>query len=155
MILEAFTIGLSLYTWHPANSNDIHELRLNNNTPGVYVRNDDFTVAVFENSWGKTSIMGALNYRAGPFDFMVGAATGYQYEKVSIPCSPALYQQHGMRVPEYLASYGCTGTMGTTNAVLRPFVAASYRVPFEVLGAAPRISFMGNALNVSVEYRFK
>jgi hypothetical protein len=154
MILEAFTIGLSLYTWHPANSNDIPELRLNNNTPGVYLRNDDFTVAVFENSWGRTSVLGALNYRAGPFDFMVGAATGYQYEHIPIPCSPALYQQHGMRVPEYLGT-GCTGTIGSTNAVLRPMVAVSYKVPFELLGVAPRISFMGNALNIGVEYKFK
>ena len=154
MILEAFTIGLSLYTWHPANSNDIPELRLNNNTPGVYIRNDDFTVAVFRNSYGRTSVMGAMNWQAGPFDFSVGAATGYQYRTVSIPCSSTLYSHYGMSMPANY-TWGCTGTMGTTNAVLKPMVGVAYRVPIEILGVAPRISFMGNALNFSIEHKFK
>jgi hypothetical protein len=155
MILETLTLGLSLYTWHPDNYNDIPELRLNNRTPGAYIRTDDFTVAVFRNSWGETSVLGAVNYQAGPFDFMVGAATGYQKKTVSLPCTRAMYTTHGMDVPDHMPAYGCTIWTGNTNALLRPMVGVSYKVPFEVLGVAPRVSFLGNAFNIGVEYKFK
>ena len=153
--LEAITIGLSIYTWHPANDNPVQALRLENNTPGIYARTDDFMVAVFRNSFGRTSVLGALNYKAGPFDFSIGAATGYQKRAVTIPCSAELFREHGMTPPRELPSYGCTGWMGSTTAVLKPMVAVSYRVPFEVMGVAPRVSFMGNALNLSIEATFK
>jgi hypothetical protein len=155
MILETFTVGLMLYTWHPANTNPIPELRLNNSTPGVYLRNDDFTVAVFRNSFGATSVMGGLNFRAGPFDFMLGAATGYQRRTVTIPCSAELFREHGREPPPFLPTWGCTGWMGDTSAVLKPMVAASYAPPIAILGLTPRITFTGNALNVSIEHSFK
>jgi hypothetical protein len=155
MILETFTVGLMLYTWHATQVTEIPELQTSNNTPGIYVRNDDFMVAVYRNSWGRNSLLGAFNFKAGPFDFMVGAATGYQYQTVDIPCSPTLYREHGREVPLWLPSYGCTGTKGSTGAVLKPMVAVSYAPPIAILGLTPRVSFTGSALNVSIEHSFK
>lgn len=154
MILESLTVGLMLYTYHPANNEPIPELQLNNNTPGFYVQSGHLIGAVFRNSFGRTSVMGGFVYRAGPFDLTLGAATGYQYKHVPIACSEYIFTSHGMTPPANPENYSCTGKTGTTNAVLRPMFGVGYSFP-EMMGVRPRITFLGKALNFSIEHTFK
>jgi hypothetical protein len=48
------------------------------------------------------------------------------------------------------AQQACTLTRGSTDAVLRPLVAASYQ--FDLGAVKPRLTMLGKGLHLSLEY---
>ena len=121
-----------------------HELH--DSTPGLYVLAHGWTAGVLRNSYRRTSVYAGKVWRAGPLDFTVGAITGYQYRHVS-GRSACPYDQQGDEYSHLHAR--CWSEVGTTRAVLRPLVAASYAVPLPTL--QPRLTLLRKGLHLSIE----
>jgi len=136
-MFETIVLGLSLYTWHAPQHYDCSPCGLQNETPGVYVVADDYTVGYVRNSLGHPSWYAGRVFHAGVVDFTLGAITGYQYHQIAGECG----------------GYPCMIKKGNTNAALRPLLTASYQ--FDFGGIKPRVALLGKALHVSVEHVFK
>lgn len=135
-MIESLILGVSIYTLHGAAEVDCTPCKLRNNTPGLYVRSDDYTLGSVRNSYGRWSWYAGRTWHAGGLDFTVGAITGYQYRTQAGACGK--YHRP------------CQVVNGETNAVLRPLVAASY--VFGTGPVRPRLSLLGKGLHLSVEF---
>jgi hypothetical protein len=156
LLASAITVGASLYTLHYPSEPYAEVTRLNNNTPGVYVRTDDWVVGVVRNSIERPSFYAALNWpvvtRIGRIDFSVGAITGYQFKVATGYSScPLKHKEEYERAREHGYDVQCTAVVGFTNAVLRPLVTVSYVVPADFAGIKPRITLLGKGLHFSLE----
>jgi len=152
--LAAITVGVSLYTYHVPEERMAPALKLSNDTPGLYVRVDDWTVGTVRNSFERQSWYAAWNYDMpnSGLTFTVGAITGYQYRTLtgSNVC------RKDWRLTEYQVQhygYQCHHQYGQTNAVLRPLVAVSY--VFDTPYLQPRVSLLGKGIHFSIERSFK
>jgi hypothetical protein len=128
-------LGISLYTWHAPESHDCSPCGLDNNTQGLYVIAEDYTFGYVRNSYRRPAWYVGRLFAVGRIDLTVGAITGYQKRLTIGQC-----QGHGR----------CYIETGYSHAVLRPLVAASYRIDLGPL--SPRLTLLGNGLHLSMEY---
>ena len=144
-MLEQLVVGLHLTTYHfDRGAPYSRASRLRDDTPGLYVKTDDWVVTVVRNSLGRWSLGAGGVWTFGRADLTLGAMTGYKIRTERGPdaCpleAPGAYQRDT-----------CWAKVGTTRAVLRPFAAASYLFPTGTW-AEPRLSVIGKGVTLSVE----
>jgi hypothetical protein len=138
-MLESIVLGLSLYTWHTPEQYDCSPCGMSNNTPGIYAIADGYTAGYVKNSLGRPSWYAGKIWSAGGLDFTVGAITGYQKQLSTGKCG----KHHKT----------CVIETGSTNAVLRPLVTASYQ--WDAGPLKPRLTLLGKGLHLSIEHKFK
>lgn len=147
-MLEQLAIGLHLATYHFDRDTPLSPAhRLRDDTPGLYVKTDDWVVMVVRNSFGRWSLGAGGVWTFRRADFTLGAMTGYKYRTERGPdaCPSA--------VPERLRQYygdTCVAEVGATRAVLRPFAAASYLFQTGTW-VEPRLSVIGKGVSLSLE----
>lgn len=133
-LLTGLVIGLHLASAHfPAK--DYH----NNENPGIYVRGVNWQVGTYLNTYRRQTFYAAYLHQLGPFELVVGAATGYQTKCETTTHADGSWEKE------------CRGNNG---GVLAPLVGLSYTAPFEVLGATPRVLFSYNIVHFTIERKF-
>ena len=157
----AIGVGVSLHTFHfgPDQARPAQTPR--DDTPGLYVRTEDFAVGVVRNSYGRWSTYAAVTYSiatpAGPVDFNVGAITGYKRRVVwgESSCT-AEERAHAARAPARPRL--CWAAVGNTNALggIMPLLTASYLLPLDLgAGTRPRLTWLGKGVHLSIEKEFR
>lgn len=158
-MLEAIALGVHLHTFHPwTDDKGFDALKTNDDTPGLYVKGEDWTAGVVRNSLKRVSFYAGYVWtlptppKYGQLDLTLGAISGYKYEVMHGPqaCSREVSAYHREH-------YGnlCWVKQGKTKETIMPMVAVSYLAPIEVVGVQPRVSLFGKAVTLSVERKFK
>lgn len=158
-LLDGLVLGLHLVSVHvPANDG------LNNNNPGIYVRNDaGWTAGLYYNSLERTSVYGAYTFTTQalspnlPLSLTVGAITGYQRRKETFAC------KHGE--DKGRTGSRCYRMAGYSSGPVTAMIAPSIAFPLAELatGFLPRLAYIpsvgvGNeftVLHLSIERAFR
>jgi len=152
LTLSTITIGLSLYTAHFNNADAVR-----NDTPGVYVSADSYTLGYVRNSLGRPAFYATKTWPIADtgLDVSVGAITGYRIERVHTGACGDGPTERRVNV----IGNRCWHERGTTHAKfgVRPLVGVSYafRNLFHDPLPTPRLTLLGKGLHLSIEKEFK
>lgn len=144
----ALTIGAHLHTFHIGRDSAPPSLRVNDSTPGLYLRTESgLTAGIARNSLRRTSVYLAQTWSTddGRWSLSAGVITGYKNRKVYGQHVCAAGREHR---PDLDAP--CSYRHGKTNAHLRPLIAPSVALS-AIGGVTPRVVLLGKGINVSVE----
>jgi hypothetical protein len=158
LLVASVVVGVHMASIHaPAHDGQ------NNTNPGLYFRSDSgVTAGFYRNTHRRTSVYLGRNFKFGPLDVGVGVVSGYQKH-----CTDYMVKTGSYTTVEKVPGGTITSTYpvfetrqtcsGFSRGYFTPMVAPSYRLPFSVLGASPRIFFMPakkSVLHLSIEGSF-
>ncbi len=87
----SITLGLLLYSFHPENKQATEDF-----TPGVYVTQNEYSLGVFRNSYGKVGLFSTYRVdfpKLGSVSLELGGIHGYTYKPI-LPLVVFTYKPH-------------------------------------------------------------